>query len=391
MNKRMFLKIAGSGAIIVAAGAAGFIGTRTPNAALKPWATAGSLYEDPIRRALSYAILAPNPHNRQPWIIDLKSNTEAVLTCDLDRLLPQTDPFSRQIIIGLGCFLELFAIAASDQGYKAGITYFPQGEPSDKLNRQPIAHLSLSRQNPTQEKQKDSPLGDPLFTQTLNRHTNRDPYDTSRPVAQEVLQRLHEAASEHVRVGTTSSGLSLQQLRILTRDAMLAEIRDAKAYQESIDLMRIGRTEIEANPDGIFLGGAFLETLSLVGILNRKTLADPKSSTYKIGLDMIKEGAMSSMGFVWINTQGNSRSQQLEAGRAYMRIALQATADGLAMQPMSQALQEYQSMAPYYKTVHDRHANQPGERMQMLARIGYASKAIDAAPRWPLASRIKHS
>ena len=68
---------------------------------------AGSQYTDPIRRALSFAILAPNPHNRQPWVVDLKSDTEAVLTCDLQRLLPATDPISRQIVIGLGCFLEL--------------------------------------------------------------------------------------------------------------------------------------------------------------------------------------------------------------------------------------------------------------------------------------------
>jgi len=58
---------------------------------------------DPMRSALSYAILAPNPHNRQCWAVNLKSSTEAVLICDLRLLLPDTDPFSRQIDIGSGC------------------------------------------------------------------------------------------------------------------------------------------------------------------------------------------------------------------------------------------------------------------------------------------------
>jgi hypothetical protein len=382
MNRRRFLKIAGSAGVILAAGGVGFVATRTPTDALEPWKNAGSLYSDPMRRALSYAILAPNPHNRQPWIVDLKSDLEAVLTCDLDRLLPETDPFSRQIVIGLGCFLELFSIAAADQGYRADIRYFPDGEPDDGLDRRPIAHLSLEKQAGL--------AGDPLFAHSLNRHTNRNPYDTSRAIGDGLLRRLRDAATDNVRVGTANGGELLKDLRTLTRDAMWAEVRTPEAYRESIDLMRIGRAEIEANPDGIALGGAFLETLSLTGVLTRESLADPASRSYQIGLDMIEDGAMTSMGFVWINTMGNDRRAQIEAGRAYMRVALQATADDLAMQPMSQALQEYAAMAPYYETVHNRLTDQPGERVQMLARLGYAEDT-GPAPRWPLETRVKQS
>ena len=382
MNRRKFLKIAGSIAVIVAAGGAGFVATRTPKGALKPWKNAGSVYPDPMRRALSYAILAPNPHNRQPWVIGLKSNTEAVLTCDLERLLPQTDPFSRQIVIGLGCFLELFSIAASDQGYLADIRYFPDGEPDDMLDRRPIAHLSLRKQTGL--------AAEALFAHTLSRHTNRNPYDTDRPIGDDRLRRLHDAPVNNTRVGTANGGSLLQDLRNLTRDAMLAEMRTPEAHHESIDLMRFGRAEIEANPDGIALGGAFLEALNLTGILTRKSLADPASGAYRTALDMIEEGAMASMGFVWINTMGNARAAQIEAGRAYMRVALQATADNIAMQPMSQALQEYAAMAPYFEPIHDRLTSQPGERVQMLARLGYA-KDTGPAPRWPLETRVKES
>ncbi len=382
MNRRKLLKIVGSASVIVAAGGVGFVMTRTPTDALMPWETAGSSYSDPIRRALSYAILAPNPHNRQPWIVDLKSDTEAVLTCDLDRLLPVTDPFSRQIVIGLGCFLELLSIAAADQGYRADIRYFPDGEPGDALDRRPIAHLSLKKQ--------EGLAGDPLFSQALRRHTNREPYDTSRVVGDDVLLRLRNTATDKVRVGTANGGTQLNDLRALTKDAMLTEVATPDAYRESIDLMRIGRAEIETNPDGIALGGAFLETLNLTGILTRESLADSTSRSYQIGLDMIDEGAMTSMGFVWINTMGNDRTAQIEAGRAYMRIALQVAADDLAMQPMSQALQEYAAMAPYYKTIHEGLTDQSGERVQMLARLGYA-KDVGPAPRWPLETRVKES
>ena len=383
MNRRNFLNIAGSTGVIVGAGAiGGFVATRTPHAALQPWQTPGSQYTDPMRRALSYAILAPNPHNRQPWVIDLKSEWEAVLTCDLERLLPATDPFDRQIVIGLGCFLELFSLAAVADGYQAQIALFPEGEPAERLDTRPIAHLKLTAQ-------PDAEL-DPLFAHVLYRHTNRGAYDMERPIAQATLDQVTAAAGTDVVCDSVGNGPEVATLRTLTRDALRGEIMDPHAYQESIDLMRIGRREIEANPDGIYLGGAFLETLNLLGMLTRENLADTQSSAFQTGLDMVDTAALTAMGFVWINTTGNTRVDQIAAGRAYLRVALSATSVGLAMQPMSQALQEYPAMQPYYKQVHTMLTGGNGERVQMLARLGYADD-VPPAPRWALSTRIMQS
>lgn len=385
MERRKFLKIAGSTGVILAATGAGvgtFVATRRPKSALMPWATAGAAYSDPMRRALSYAILAPNPHNRQPWVVDLKSPTEAILTCDLQRLLPDTDPFSRQIIIGLGCFLELFAIAASHSGHRADIALFPEGEPGERLNEKPIAHLKLV------EDTQVTP--DPLFAHTLDRRTNRNPYDMTRSISGADLASLIAGTDASVIAGGIVKGTQLQELRDLTRNAFRDEILDPRAFQESVDLMRIGRGEIEANPDGLSLGGPLLETLSLVGVLNRKELADPSSSSFQIGLDMADEQALTAMGFVWINTLGNGRRDQIAAGRNYLRVALRVTGLGLAMQPMSQAMQEYAAMQPHYRQIHEMLAKAPGARVQMLARLGYAEK-IAPSPRWDLSTRVRNS
>jgi hypothetical protein len=152
--------------------------------------------------------------------------------------------------------------------------------------------------------------------------------------------------------------------------------------------MRIGKSEIEANPDGISLGGPLLEAMSLVGMLSREALADPQSMAFKSALDMVTNGAMSAMAFAWIVTPGNSRDDQIAAGRAYMRQSLLATAKGLSMQPMSQALEEYAAMKPFGDRVHEMLIETPGERIQMLTRFGYASKT-EASPRWPLAEKIR--
>ena len=303
-----------------------------------------------------------------------------MLTCDLQRLLPDTDPFSRQITIGLGCFLELFTQAASHNGYRAQITLFPQGEPGGQLNEKPIARLRLI---------EDSQLTpDPLFAYALDRRTNRNPYDIAQSITENKLASITSVTDSSVITGGIVQGKQLQGLRELTREALRDEILNPKAYQESVELMRIGRAEIETNPDGISLGGAFLETLSLVGVLNRKELADPKSSAFQVGLDMVDDQALTSMGFVWINTQGNGRSDQVSAGRNYLRVALRVTSLGLSMQPMSQALQEYPAMQPHYQKIHSMLTDHSGERVQMLARLGY-TEIIAPSPRWPLATRIK--
>ena len=89
------------------------------------------------RRALSYAILAPNPHNRQPWLVKLKGDYALTLYCDLTRRLPDTDPLDRQITIGHGAFLELLSMAAAQDGYRTSIIPFPQGDDMETLDSKP--------------------------------------------------------------------------------------------------------------------------------------------------------------------------------------------------------------------------------------------------------------
>jgi hypothetical protein len=89
--------------------------------------------------ALSWALLAPNPHNRQPWIADVRTPGEVVIYADPDRMLPHTDPYARQITIGLGCFLELMRMAAAEDGYRVDITPFPEGASPLALDSRPVA------------------------------------------------------------------------------------------------------------------------------------------------------------------------------------------------------------------------------------------------------------
>jgi hypothetical protein len=60
------------------------------------------------------------------------------------------------------------------------------------------------------------------------------------------------------------------------------------------------------------------------------------------------------------------------------------------MHPVSQALQEFPEMTAEFDTLHRRLGVASPQRVQMLARVGYAP-AVDAAARWPLEAKLKPS
>jgi len=382
ISRRQFLTVLGSSAVIVAAGAGGYLGTRTPTRALAPWQNAGKPDGDPRRVALSYAILAPNPHNRQPWLVDLVDDNEIVLYCDPTRLLKETDPFDRQITIGLGCFLEILRMAAAEQGYRAEITPFPKGVDETALDARPVAQIRLI--------EDAGALRDSLFRQVLDRHTNREAFDTARPVEAGKLDRLRAVALGNAVIHTTNEPDRVEQLRGLTWNAMVVELKTPDAYLESVELMRIGKAEIEANPDGLVLDSPFMNAMYDLGLISREQIGDPASSAYKQGFDMLRPAFGTAMAYAWITSAGNTRFAQLDAGRSYVRLHLQAAELGLALQPLSQALQEYEEMNDLYRQIHSGLAIAEGTRIQMLARLGYGPQ-IGPSPRWPAETRIRAS
>lgn len=383
-TRRGFIRIVGGSAVIVAAGGYGFATTREPKEAMAPWKLAGGeAYSDPRMRALSYAILAPNPHNRQPWMVDLATPGEATLYCDLTRLLPETDPPNRQITIGLGCFLELLRMAAAQEGIMTFVTSFPEGTPEGNLDQRPVAHIQFVESGVFADP-------DPLFAQVLKRSSLKEPYNVSLPVTDDILAKLAGVVDDNVRVATTNDAARLEDFRDLTWRAHYIETMTPHTMQESIDLMRIGKKEINANPDGIDLGGAFLEGLSIIGQLDREQLADPNSQAFKLGLDMYKEMMMSAMGYVWLVSETNTRVDQLNTGANWLRLNLKATEMGLGIHPLSQALQEYPEMDELFAEIHTELGVSGESRVQMFGRLGYGPE-VGRTPRWKIETRVKNS
>jgi nitroreductase len=380
MNRRTFL-FAAAGSLVAVSGAAGaFLSTRTPHRAIAPWQIAAADTADARVFAFRHAILAPNPHNRQPWIVELVGEDRALLWFDQSRRLPETDPEDRQLAIGLGCFLELARMAAADRGVALRIDPFPDGEPAGRLDARPVAAMTF-RPDPQIAR-------DPLFAFVATRRSIKEPFDIARPVPPAALAALMATGDATVATGGTVETGAVAALRDLAWRAHEVESLTPRTLKESVDLMRIGKREIEASPDGIDLGGPLLDTLALIGQLSREQIADPSTQAFKQGLDMYRALHATSMGFFWLVTPTATKRESLDTGRVLVRAHLAATRAGLAFHPVSQALQEYAEMAPLRRELHDR-LGAGGKVVQMLVRLGYHAGDAAPAPRWPLESRLR--
>ena len=137
---------------------------------------------------------------------------------------------------------------------------------------------------------------------------------------------------------TTSDVARVSALRDLTWDAWMVEYETPLTQKESVDLMRIGASEVNASPDGIDLSGPMMEALKLGGIISREKLAKKGSTAFETGISIYQEMLSSTHSLGWLVSSGNSRAQQLQSGTAWVRINQAATALGLAMHPVSQIL-----------------------------------------------------
>jgi hypothetical protein len=344
------------------------------------WRNPGAAETDVRRFALAHAILAPNPHNTQPWQVALSGEDEMLLYCDLERRLPFTDPLDRQITIGHGCFLEHYRIAAAQRGLYAEMTPFPEGEPLPRLDARTLAHVKLVQLDPPTQ-----PSEDPLFAQITARRTNREVYDVTRPPSAadfDALDSVVTNTGEEYPGGVfwTAESAKVTELRDLVWRAFDREMHTIGALEETYQWLRFGREDVARHRDGLAIEGAIMPLFKALGFVSREAMTDPESQSNKSALVDWKKKAESAPAFLWLTTMDDTPGSRLGAGRAYARLALTAQSLGLAIHPWSQALQEYEEMAGLYAEA-KQVLGAGDQTVQMLVRIGHADPVAPSARR----------
>lgn len=392
MQRRSFLRLTTGGIVVAAvAGTAGLSGCSSalPREALAAWQppphpAGGTASIDPLdpdtsvrRWLLSHALLAPHSHNLQSWLVSLEAPGQILLHLDLQRLLPETDPFSRQMMMSQGTFIELLAMSAAELGLHAQVQLFPQGVfDAQRPDARPTALITLVRADGTAEQQPD-----PLFAQIVRRHTHRAPYEMRTPdaAALTAITQAAQQAQPGLRTGfavaspdPTAEAL-VNQHRQIAMDAWKVELETPRTLLESYRWIRLGPNEIATHRDGISINDPMVRALGAVGLFDRSKASAPDDPGVRSQISQFNEAIAATPAFFWMVTPDNERTSQINAGRAYVRAQLAATAEGLSMHPLQQALQEYPEQATQYQRIHRLlDATGPGHTVQMWARLGYA-------------------
>ena len=367
MKRRDFIRVMAGGSAVVLVPSV--LTACSDDPGLEGWNGPMASESDIRRIVLSYAILAPNPHNKQPWIVDLTGPTSLDLYVDQSRLLQETDPPFRQIHIAQGTFLENLDLAARHHGYLAEIAYFPQGSYGNTVvENQPVASVNLV-ENQALER-------DPLFDQILRRQTNRRNYDET-PLSADQLSGLRDSFTDAgLTLTVTDDAAQRNRVAQIMIDAMRIETAGKARDAESIAMFRFNADERARYRDGFGvaqvgitgIGRWIAETF----FLSREDVENDSTSFGEQAVDLTSEQARSASALGWIVTASNQRLDQLATGRAYERLNLTATALGMAMHPLSQVLQEYPDMAELQEQFLAYLGVAEGHTVQMLFRFGMA-------------------
>jgi hypothetical protein len=344
----------------------------TPALTLAAWQGPASM-ADPRLRVLSWALLAPSPHNSQPWRAELAGADRVLLRADSPRLLPVVDPDGRQAAIAMGAFIELLALAGRAQGDRVEIA--PR---SDGGADGPSAEIRLTAQGGL--------TADPLFAALPRRRSSRLAYDPEKPVAPEHVRLLSRAsAAAGVTTGFAVEPARVVALRELTLAAFESEYGLPAALGETVGWLRLGAAEVAAQPDGIALTGTQVWWLRRTGLLSRARLARPGSLAWQVGLLQWRNLIAGTASFGWLVTADDNTASRIAAGRAYMRLDLAAALAGMAIHPVSQVLGDQLAMAGLRRRLDALLGIRAPARVQMLFRLGYAGPQ-SASPRLPLSA-----
>lgn len=317
------------------------------------------------------AILAPSPHNTQPWRFTTGPDWLQVYADD-GRVMPTVDPYRRERTIALGAAIENALVAAPAKGLTPAVTLLPEGADSDLMARIEVrpGHVELT----------------PLAEAIPNRRTNRGPYRADA-VDAELLAELSALGGDGARLGWIVEAGPRQALGNLLVEAARAVADDDGMSRDGYTWFRPTEASIEAHRDGLTVDGQGLAApvraaAKLLPSLASRSMAD---ATWVKQTKNVHTRTAAAYGLVLVDDP-TARADQLAGGRLAQRVHLAATTKDLGLQHMNQITERIDR---------DRAGGRPADTAARLAqvlgddaaqvlclfRVGWPSRPGKASPR----------
>ena len=310
---------------------------------------------DPLERLVYYARLAPSSHNSQPWKFVVGA-AEIDVFADLSRWLKVSDPSRRELHASLGCAIEAIRIAADYAQFGSSVKYFPV-EYDETL----VARVSIALGGPKRAMPAAS-----LLEHIVTRRTSHKPFTRERVVSDEDRKVLYRS----FEIGDVSLHF-LQERPAMLALAELEETADRRLFSNAAY-----RDELSA-----WVGEGMLGTGWLVSKLGQFAVGKLPVAE-RVAKDDAARLASSPL-VALLSSRDDLATDAVQAGEAYMRLALMAESKGIRVQPVSQVLEVSDTRAEVAKLF------SLGERVpQHLFRMGYADGETGPRRRRPLASMM---
>jgi len=335
-------------------------------------------FDDPRTQIIAHGILAANGHNMQNWKFKYDPNNDKAfdMYIETDRLVNEVDPYKTQAVITQGTLFEYMNLASESLGYSLNLELFPDGEYSndisvENLNQKRVARVELK------ESQKRQPS---LYNEMFKPDTSRVAYEKG-VLSQEDVEKLKNLNNQdELQIYYLGEGEKYDQIKNYVLESAKIETGVERVMQEAAIIFRKNEREKNEYRYGFSFEGSgvhgfkmhLLQTLLTI-FPNMNNLEAAKSNF----MTQTELATKENSGFLLITANNNSRAQQFNTGRLYSKIQLTAHTLGLAIQPLSQAIQEYPEMKDIYQNIHN-DIVEGNETILMLFRIG---KPVSEVPK----------
>jgi hypothetical protein len=353
--------------------------------AYTPWDEWRGSDLDGHRRPLRSAILAASPHDTQPWLFAVSGASLAVYA-DRARHLGTFDSFRREMHLGLGCAIENLVRAAEAFGMATDVQP-ANGRLTPSPGTQPVMAARIALR-------AGAPSHSPLFDAIPRRHTNRGPY-RDEPIAPEQLRRFVDLGSgPDLRVVLATDGGARRELGAIIVAATERIVADPEMSLDSLRWIRTGRRQILVHRDGVTIDTSGTSRLmTVVG----KMLPDlGAATTDRFWLDMTRDVHVATapvFGMLLVRDRLDM-AQAIAAGRAWQRLHLAVTAQGLAAQPLNQPVEQIDrnqmlGRNDEFGPALAAFASVRGWEPTFVFRLGYANRTAARSPRRPLEDVVR--
>ncbi len=304
--------------------------------------------EQPFKKIIRYATLAPSGHNTQPWKFVIKDNSILIFP-DYSRGLPIVDPDDHALFISLGCALENLVVAANHIGFSAKVEYCLQDKETEHIR------VTLN-----EEKVESDPE---LFNAIQNRQSTRSKYN-GRKIPAEDLEKLRQISQQDkVSFILFTQDREIEPIIKFVKEGNRLQFRNKSFVSELISWIRFSKKHALATCDGLnsaSMGLPFIPRWLGKFILN--TLATPDGEAKKC--EKLIRG---SSGLALFIAQANDKESWINVGRSFERVVLKATALNIRHAHMNMPCEEVEVRKKLQQ-----HLGLKNEQPLLLLRIGYA-------------------